>query len=144
MPKKSNSHPVEQEPDARQRDITEQTFPVVGVGASAGGLSAYTKLLKNLPVDTGMAFVLVQHLDPKHLSMLPELLGRATLMPVVEIKDGTRVEPNHVYVMPPNYSLAILHGVLHLMPRPDGLGKHLPIDDFCAPWRTICRATRSA
>ena len=105
-------------------------FPVVGVGASAGGLSAYSKLLKALPVDTGMAFVLVQHLDPKHASMLPELLGRTTLMPVIEIKDGMRVEPNSIYVMPPNYSLAILHGILHLMPRPDALGKHLPIDDF--------------
>jgi len=108
----------------------KKTFPVVGIGASAGGLSAYTKLLKALPVDTGMAFVLVQHLDPKHASMLPELLSRATLMPVLEIKDNTTVEPNCVYVMPPNHSLAILHGVLHLMPRPDAVGKHLPIDDF--------------
>ncbi len=130
MPKKSNSHPAEQEPDAQQHDVTEQTFPVVGVGASAGGLDAFTKLLKNLPADTGMAFVLVQHLDPKHLSLLPELLGRASPMPVTEISDGTRIVPNHVYVMPPNYSLALLHGVLHLMPRPDGSGKHLPIDDF--------------
>jgi two-component system CheB/CheR fusion protein len=108
----------------------KQTFPVVGIGASAGGLSAYSKLLKALPVDTGMAFVLVQHLDPKHASMLPELLSRSTLMPVIEIKDNTPVDPNCVYVMPPNHSLAILHGVLHLMPRPDALGKHLPIDDF--------------
>lgn len=105
-------------------------FPVVGIGASAGGLSAYTKLLKALPIDTGMAFVLVQHLDPKHASMLPELLGRTTLMPVIEIRGGIQVEPNKVYVMPPNHSLAILHGRLHLMPRPDALGKHLPIDDF--------------
>ena len=108
----------------------KKTFPVVGIGASAGGLNAYTKLLKALPVDTGMAFVLVQHLDPKHASMLPELLARATLMPVAEIKDGVQVMPNCVYVMPPNHSLAILHGRLHLMPRPDALGKHLPIDDF--------------
>lgn len=93
-------------------------------------MSAYSKLLKTLPVDTGMGFVLVQHLDPKHASMLPELLGRTTTMPVLEIKDGIRVEPNRVYVMPPNYSLAILHGILHLMPRPDAQGKHLPIDDF--------------
>jgi len=110
--------------------IAKITFPIVGVGASAGGLGAYSKLLKALPVDTGMGFVLVQHLDPKHASMLPELLGRTTPMPVIEIEDGMRVERNHVYVMPPNYSLAILHGVLHLMPRPDTLGKHLPIDDF--------------
>lgn len=132
MPKKSNSQPhsAEQELGDKQPDAAEQTFPVVGVGASAGGLDAFTKLLKNLPADTGMAFVLVQHLDPKHVSLLPELLARATAMPVVEISDGTRIAPNHVYVMPPNYSLAMLHGVLHLMPRPDGYGKHLPIDDF--------------
>lgn len=132
MPKKTDSHPhsAEQELDSKQPDFTEQTFPVVGVGTSAGGLDAFTKLLKNLPADTGMAFVLVQHLDPKHVSLLPELLARATAMPVVEISDGTRVAPNHIYVMPPNYSLAMLHGVLHLMPRPDGYGKHLPIDDF--------------
>ncbi len=108
----------------------KKIFPVVGVGASAGGLIAYSKLLKELPVDTGMAFVLVQHLDPKHASMLPELLSRTTQMPVIEIKDNTRVKPNRVYVLPPNHSLAILHGILHLMPRPDALGKHLPIDDF--------------
>jgi hypothetical protein len=77
-----------------------------------------------------MSFVLVQHLDPKHVSLLPELLARTTIMPVVEVRDSLRIEPNHVYVMPPNYSLAILHGTLHLMPRPDGYGKHLPIDDF--------------
>jgi two-component system CheB/CheR fusion protein len=132
MSKKTDSHPhsAEQELRDEQPGAAEQTFPVVGVGASAGGLDAFTKLLKNLPANTGMAFVLIQHLDPKHVSLLPELLARATAMPVVEISDGTRIAPNHVYVMPPNYSLAMLHGVLHLMPRPDEHGKHLPIDDF--------------
>ncbi len=132
MPNKSNSQPdsAEHEPGGHQPDAAEQTFPVVGVGASAGGLDAFTRLLKNLPADTGMAFVLVQHLDPRHVSLLPELLARATAMPVAEISDGTRIAPNHVYVMPPNFSLALLHGVLHLMPRPDEYGKHLPIDDF--------------
>jgi two-component system CheB/CheR fusion protein len=132
MPKKSSSHPrsAEQNLDDKLPDAVEQIFPVVGVGASAGGLDAFTKLLKNLPADTGMAFVLVQHLDPKHVSLLPELLARAATMPVAEIGDGMRIAPNHVYVMPPNYSLALLHGVLHLMPRPDEYGKHLPIDDF--------------
>ena len=132
MPHKSNSHPhsADQNHGDKPPDAAELTFPVVGVGASAGGLDAFTKLLKSLPIDTGMAFVLVQHLDPKHVSLLPELLARATAMPVAEIGDGMRVTPNHVYVMPPNYSLALLHGVLHLMPRPDEYGKHLPIDDF--------------
>lgn len=75
-----------------------KSFPIVGMGASAGGLSAYTQLLKALPADTGMAFVLVQHLDSRHASMLSELLARATSMPVIEITDGLYVEPNHVYV----------------------------------------------
>ena len=103
---------------------------MVGIGASAGGLNAFTQLLKALPTDTGMAFVLVQHLDPKHVSLLPELMTRATAIPVAEVSDGMRVEPNHIYIMPPNHSLALLHGVLHLMPRPDMRGKHLPVDDF--------------
>ena len=112
--------------DATQPSPSPDLFPMVGIGASAGGLSAFTKLLKALPIDTGMAFVL----DPKHISLLPELMSRATAIPVAEVSDGIQVEPNHIYIMPPNYSLALLHGILHLMPRPDVRGKHLPIDDF--------------
>lgn len=106
------------------------TFPIVGIGASAGGLNAFTQLLKALPIDTGMAFVLVQHLDPKHVSLLPDLIKRTTAMPVIEISDNLRIEPNHIYVMPSTYSLALLHGVLQLLPRPDVRGKFMPIDDF--------------
>lgn len=132
MPETANKNEAGIEPEKAlaASDTVKRIFPIAGIGASAGGLNAYTKLLKALPVDTGMAFVLVQHLDPKHASLLPELLGRTTRMPVIEISDGMRVEPNRVYVLPPNHSLAILHGILHLMPRPDALGKHLPIDDF--------------
>ena len=78
------------------------SFPIVGVGASAGGLEAFSALLTHLPVDTGMGFVLVQHLDPEHDSALTQLLGRATSLPVHEVTDNLRVEPNHVYVIPPN------------------------------------------
>ena len=77
-------------------------FPIVGVGASAGGLEAFTQLLKQLPADTGMAFVLIQHLDPTHTSFLREALAKATQMTVSQAEDGTRVEPNHVYVIPPD------------------------------------------
>jgi len=105
-------------------------FPVVGIGASAGGLEAVTELLKRLPVNTGMAFVLVQHLAPTHESMLSELLSRETTMPVLEIKDGMVVQPNHFYVIPPNTNLGLLHGVLHLIPRGDEKGHYLPIDFF--------------
>src|SRR5271156_1726615 len=80
-------------------------FPVVGIGASAGGLEAYSELLRNLPEKTGMAFVLVQHLDPKHESGLREILARTTGIPVTEVTHGTKVQPDHVYVIPPNTDL---------------------------------------
>ncbi|MDB4969029.1 MAG: Sensor protein [Myxococcales bacterium] len=106
-------------------------FPVVGIGASAGGLEAFTQLLSCLPSDTGMAFVLIQHLDPQHDSLLAHALSRATSMPVVQITDGMWIEPNNVYVIPPNADAAILHGVLTLLPRPtDTRRPHLPVDFF--------------
>ncbi len=108
----------------------KELFPVVGIGASAGGLEAFTQLLKNLPADTGMAFVLVQHLDPNHESLLTELLARATRMPVREVTEGTYVEPDHVYVIPPNTNMAIVGSVLQLQSRQNTSGQHLPIDFF--------------
>jgi two-component system CheB/CheR fusion protein len=89
---------------------------IVGIGASAGGLEAFTQLLNHLPPDTGMGFVLVQHLDPQHGSALTQLLARATKMPVHEATHNKRVEPNHVYVIPPNTKLGIVRGVLKLQP----------------------------
>ena len=76
-------------------------FPIVGVGASAGGIEAFTQLFHAVPVDTGMAFIVIQHLDPTHESLLTAILGRATRMPVSEIVNNTAVEPNRVYVIPP-------------------------------------------
>src|SRR5262249_29889102 len=105
-------------------------FAVVGAGASAGGLEAFTQMLHALPVDTGMAFVLVQHLDPTHVSMLTEILSRATAMPVSEVKDQMPVEPNHVYVIPPCTNMIISRGVLQLSPRREVRGQHRPIDHF--------------
>ena len=102
---------------------------VVGVGASAGGLEAFTELLSHLPDDTGMAFVLIQHLDPKHESHLTELLAKASKMPVAEVKGETRAQANRVYVIPPGCNLDISDGVLHTPPRPDS-GRNLPIDSF--------------
>ena len=93
------------------------SFPIVGIGASAGGLEAYTQFLRSLPVDTGMGFVLVQHLDPAHESALTALLARITSLPVHEIANGQAVAPNQIYVIPPNVSLTIEHGVLKLQPR---------------------------
>jgi two-component system, chemotaxis family, CheB/CheR fusion protein len=105
---------------------------VVGIGASAGGLEAFSKLLAALPLDTGMAFVLVQHLDPTHESLLTELLGRTTGLKVTEIVDGLSVEANHVFVIPPTANLTIRQGVLKLSPRVAGRGSHSSIDDFMA------------
>jgi two-component system CheB/CheR fusion protein len=93
-------------------------------------LEAFTKLLRHLPPDTGMAFVLVQHLDPKHESILASLLSRATKMTVREAVDQTRVEPNHVYVMPPNTNITIMDSTLRLTRRLDTRTVHMPIDHF--------------
>ncbi len=104
-------------------------FPIVGVGASAGGLAAFSELLAHLPVDTGVALVLIQHLDPTHESKLSDLLSRVTKLPVQEVTNGIAVLPDHIYVIPPNTNMAIAEGVLRLTPR-DGRGQHLPLDFF--------------
>src|SRR5262245_17588936 len=103
-------------------------FPVVGIGASAGGLEAFSQVLATVPADTGMAFVLVQHLDPRHESRLSDLLAKTTTMPVLEGAHGLKLRANHVYVIPPNANLAIAQGLLHLTPRAEGRGPHLPVD----------------
>src|SRR5437868_13374790 len=104
------------------------TFPVVGVGASAGGLEAFTQLLKALPAKPGMAFVLVAHLDPTHESAMAELLGRATAMPVFQVNDGMRLKPDQVYVIPPNRAMTIQNGLLRLVTRSNAGGLHMPVD----------------
>ena len=105
-------------------------FSIVGIGASAGGLEALTKLLTSLPTDTGMSFVLLQHLDPKHDSMSAEILSRVTKMPVREVKNGDRAKPNCVYIIPPGFKMGILQGVLNLLPRTKDRSQHLVIDFF--------------
>ena len=105
-------------------------FPIVGVGASAGGLEAFTQLFRNLPADSGIAFVLIQHLAPAHESMLTELLSKATSMPVKEVKDGMIVEADNVYVIPPDSEMMIFQGVLHLMLREKTRGQYMPVDSF--------------
>ncbi|MCA9016873.1 MAG: chemotaxis protein CheB, partial [Planctomycetaceae bacterium] len=105
-------------------------IPVVGIGASAGGLEALEELFDNMPGNTGMAFIVVTHQHPGHVSMLPELLGKHTVMPVVEATDGLIVEPNHVYVGPPGGYLAILNSRLHRMETGTATSPKLPIDYF--------------
>src|SRR5579872_2694198 len=103
-------------------------FPIVGIGGSAGGLDAFTRLLQALPNNTGMAFIFIQHLDPHHTSHLPEILAKATSMPVRNVEDGISIYPNEVYVIPPGTTMVLEDGVLRLAPRTPGL--HLPVDAF--------------
>src|SRR5258708_27006665 len=107
-----------------------KSFPVVGVGDSAGGFEAFGEMLNALPTDTGMAFVLIQHLDPTHESMLAPLLARKSALPVNQVTDGMAVEASHVYVIPPNTRMGIHDGLLKLMQRPAAGGKNMPIDFF--------------
>ena len=108
------------------------SFPIVGIGASAGGLKAFEAFFSGMPADTdpGMAFVLVQHLSPDHKSILCELIRRYTRMEVFEIEDGVEVRANCVYVIPPSYDMALLNGTLQLLDSPEQRGKRLPIDFF--------------
>src|ERR1700759_1568479 len=94
--------------------VSPTRFPVVGIGASAGGLEAVTSLVKDLALNLGIAYVLVLHLDPARESKISEILARITPMPVVQAQDGLRVEPDHIYVIPPNCEMTIDHWVLHL------------------------------
>ena len=107
-------------------------FPLVALGASAGGLAAFEAFLAGLPTDreTGMAFVFVQHLAPDHSSLLPELLRKMTRLQVVEVEDGMLVQPNHGYTIPPNHDLRFANGALYLTPPAEPRSHRLPIDTF--------------
>lgn len=110
--------------------LSDNLFPVVGVGASAGGLEAFKKLVKAIPVDSGMAYILVQHLDPAHESILADLLQRVTKIPVEEIINNIKVEPDHIYIIPSNKLLTATDGVLQLSARSPKGYKNMPIDLF--------------
>lgn len=117
---------------------------VVGIGASAGGLEAFTAFLRDLPATTGLAFVLIQHLDPKRKSLLSELLSRATPVPVKDAADGTLVEPDHIYVMPPNVNISMVGRRLRLSPRTLHRGQHMPVDIFLRSLAAECRGRAAA
>ena len=118
--------------DADSNKSPTEDFPIVGIGASAGGLAAFEAFFSAISDDKepGMAFVLVQHLDPNHKSILTDLIGRYTWMPVYEVKDGMVVQPNCVYVIPPNYDLVLEYGTLQLQKPAEPHGHRLPIDLF--------------
>jgi two-component system CheB/CheR fusion protein len=117
---------------AKPGTLSSNTFPVVGIGASAGGLDAFKKLLSAVPEESGMAYVLVQHLDPSHESLLPALLQKVTKIPVLEISDDIKVLPDHIYIIPSNKMLVANDGVLQLSPRAEKSKneRNLPIDLF--------------
>jgi two-component system CheB/CheR fusion protein len=119
-------------PRVSQRPASPEStpFPAVGIGASAGGLEAFTELLRYLPEESGMAYVLVQHLDPTHGSVLQEILSRTSKIPVTEVTDGTIIERDHVYVIPANSNMIIEHGALRLLPRESPRSWQMPIDYF--------------
>ena len=103
--------------DKHKPPASVQNFPIVGIGASAGGLDAFKRLLKAIPDNSGMAYVLVQHLDPSHESILPEILSRTTNIPVHEVTDDIKLAPDHIYIIPSNKILISTDGVLKLATR---------------------------
>jgi len=137
MRRKAAAAPV---PPEAQRPRTRNAFPIVGIGASAGGLEALELFLKHVPEGSGMAFVIVQHLDPTHKGIMVELLQRTTRMPVVQVRDRQKVAPDRVYVIPPNKDMSILHGVLHLLEPAAPRGLRLPIDFFFRSLADDCRS----
>ena len=134
MPSEVNKNPPRRPAPARADKaavpMPSRKFPIVAIGASAGGLEALAQFLGHVPVGCGMAFVVIQHLDPDHKGMMPELLQRTTLMPVVQAKNRVKVRPDCVYVIPPNADLSILHDSLYLLEPIAPRGLRLPIDFF--------------
>lgn len=114
----------------KRPDVKSGKFPIVGIGASAGGLEALEQFLKNVPDESGMGYVVVQHLDPTQKGMLPELLQRISKMKVFQVEDLMKVEPDCVYVIPPNKTMSIFKGVLHLFEPVEARGLRLPVDFF--------------
>src|SRR6185437_12972041 len=119
-----------QKPPAMGRSIRRwsMSFPIVGIGASAGGLEAISELLAALPSQNGMGFVIVQHLGPDHESLLTEILAKRTPMPVTQAGEGIVIEPEHVYVIPSNATLTVSDQRLHLATRPSAPARHMPAD----------------
>ncbi|MDP1785152.1 MAG: chemotaxis protein CheB, partial [Sulfuricurvum sp.] len=115
-----------------KKTIVNTHFPIVGIGASAGGLAAFEAFFSGMPIDTtpNMAFVLVQHLAPEHTSILADLIQKYTPMHVFEVKDGITVQPNCVYIIPPGVDMALLNGTLQLLEPSQPHGRRLPIDFF--------------
>ncbi len=129
MMDETDSAGLQSEPDA-ERETVDTACPIVGIGASAGGIDALRRLFPKVQSECRMAFVVVQHLDPDHKSALAEVLARSSALPVVQIENETEVEPNHVFVIPPNASLTIQNGRLVLSKPVKPRGQRNSIDEF--------------
>ena len=130
MTKKDNNLKSADPLDPKVRSMPEPNFPIIGLGASAGGLEAFENFFRHIKPDSGMAFILVSHLDPSHESMLTEILQRVTTMPVIEAQDQMVVAPDRVYVIPPNRDMSIFHGAIQLTVPELQRGHRMPIDFF--------------
>ena len=128
--KGNNESATIESPADRVTGSEAYAFRIVGIGASAGGLEALEQFFGNMPSDSGMAFVVVQHLDPTGHSSMPEILSRFTKMPVQVVSDGLKVEPNSVYLIPPGKSMSLQNGLLYLREPAQPPGLRLPIDFF--------------
>src|SRR6266404_2397934 len=129
----SAGQPVPQTGAVAPADVAQRAylpFPVVGIGASAGGVEALEVFLDGARADSGMAFVVVQHLSPEHQSLMAEILSRHTSMPVIQIRDGMAIAANHVYVIAPGFTLTLQQGHLHLGQPVEKRGHRRPVDDF--------------
>ena len=130
MARNNKSPTKDKSPSSPHTHGSVQPFPVVGIGASAGGLEAFESFFDAMPSDSGIAFVVVAHLDPTHISLLPELLQKHTEMQIFQVEDGMSVQRNTVYIIPPNRDLNLLNGQLQLRELKHPRGKNLPIDSF--------------
>lgn len=127
IPKRSS---IKKKKNTAEIPSSNNSFYVVGIGSSAGGLDALERFFGNMSESSGMAFIVVSHLDPNHKSIMPELIQKSTKMKLFQAEDGMLVKPNHVYVAPANRDLAILHGTIQLIEPPEAHGFRLPIDIF--------------
>ena len=127
---KKNSHQKSSSQVKTKKLTANDTFPIVGIGASAGGLEALEQFFGNMPANSGMAFVIIQHLAPSGSSIMRELLQKVTKMCVFTAADRIKIKPNCVYVIPKNKSMSILNGALHLFEPVESRGLRLPVDFF--------------
>jgi two-component system CheB/CheR fusion protein len=131
MTKENSTKKIKSASKPKEQQISNQiNFPIVGIGASAGGLETLEQFFENVPENSGLAFVVIQHLDPTQVGIMPELLQRTTEIKVVQTTDKLQVQPNHVYIIPPNKSMSILNGYLYLFEPVETRGLRLPIDYF--------------